>query len=264
RRREDPRQGRRGSRPRPEESRRDRGADARRPCRDDRARRHRHRRQVGWRSPPAIAGGRDALHSRPRRTARPCAGRPGHSPMRTRNFIETILEAILFNSRWLLAPAYLGLIVSLGMLLVTFLRELAAAIPGVMAMTTEEIILVVLTLIDLSLAMNLVLIVVFSGYENFVSKIDTGGSEDRPHWMGTLDFSGLKMKLIGSIVAISAISLLRAFMTASDPHIALDQARLGWMIGLHMTFIVSGLLFALMDWVASLTGEKAGPAIPHD
>jgi uncharacterized protein (TIGR00645 family) len=184
--------------------------------------------------------------------------------MRTRNFIETILEAILFNSRWLLAPAYLGLIVSLGMLLVTFLRELAAAIPGVMAMTTEEIILVVLTLIDLSLAMNLVLIVVFSGYENFVSKIDTGGSEDRPHWMGTLDFSGLKMKLIGSIVAISAISLLRAFMTASDPHIALDQARLGWMIGLHMTFIVSGLLFALMDWVASLTGEKAGPAIPHD
>ena len=108
-----------------------------------------------------------------------------------------------------------------------------------------------LSLIDLSLAGNLVVIVIFSGYENFVSKIDTRGSEDRPQWMGTLDFSGLKMKLIGSIVAISAISLLRAFMTLTEPGAVLDDARLRWMLVLHLTFVGSGLLFAAMDYVAN-------------
>lgn len=175
--------------------------------------------------------------------------------MHQRTSLEKILENVLFSSRWLMAPAYLGLVVALVMLLVTFFRELFEALPHVASLSTEEVILTVLSLIDLSLAMNLVLIVVFSGYENFVSKIDTGDSEDRPHWMGTLDFSGLKMKLIGSIVAISAISLLRNFMTISNPEHGMDQTRLGWMIGLHITFIVSGVLFALMDWVGSLTGE---------
>jgi len=184
--------------------------------------------------------------------------------MHQRKAIEAALESVLFNSRWLMAPAYVGLVITLAMLLVTFGRELFEAIPHVLTMTNEQIILLVLSLIDLSLAMNLVLIVVFSGYENFVSKIDTGGSEDRPHWMGTLDFSGLKMKLIGSIVAISAISLLRAFMTLSDFSEPVDNARLGWMIGLHLTFIVSGLLFAIMDWVGSKIGEGEGPAIPRE
>ncbi len=183
--------------------------------------------------------------------------------MHQRKFVEAALESLLFNSRWLMAPAYVGLVVTLAMLLVTFGQELFAALPGVLHMTNEEIILLVLSLIDLTLAMNLVLIVVFSGYENFVSKIDTGDSVDRPQWMGTLDFSGLKMKLIGSIVAISAISLLRAFMTLSDLSEPLDQPRLGWMIALHLTFIVSGLLFAIMDWVASKIGEKEGPAAPR-
>lgn len=113
--------------------------------------------------------------------------------MHTRTGIERLLEAILFNSRWILAPVYLGLIVSLLMLLTAFVSELVEALPHLIGMSSEEVILVVLSLIDLSLALNLVLIVVFSGYENFVSKIDTGDSEDRPHWMGTLDFSGLKM-----------------------------------------------------------------------
>jgi uncharacterized protein (TIGR00645 family) len=176
--------------------------------------------------------------------------------MHNRNVVERLLEAILFNSRWLLAPVYLGLIVSLAMLVVTFVLELAEAFPNVLHMSTEQAILSVLSLIDLSLAMNLVLIVVFSGYENFVSKIDTGGSEDRPHWMGTLDFSGLKMKLIGSIVAISAISLLRAFMALTQAGAVLDERKMGWMIGLHMTFIVSGVLFALMDWIGSKTGSE--------
>ncbi len=173
--------------------------------------------------------------------------------MHTRTIVERFVEGLLFNARWLLAPVYVGLIVSLAMLVVTFFEELALALPHIFTMTTEEAILSTLSLIDLSLGMNLVLIVVFSGYENFVSKIDTGGSEDRPHWMGTLDFSGLKMKLIGSIVAISAISLLRAFMTLTLPGSTFDERKMGWMIGLHMTFIVSGVLFALMDWIGSKT-----------
>ena len=173
--------------------------------------------------------------------------------MRSRHFLEKILEGVLFNSRWILAPVYIGLVVSLLMLLTAFARELVEALPHLLSMSAEEVILTVLSLIDLSLALNLVLIVVFSGYENFVSKIDTGASEDRPQWMGTLDFSGLKMKLIGSIVAISAISLLRAFMSLAASEAPLDEPRLKWMIFLHLTFIISGVLFALMDWVAAQT-----------
>jgi len=96
-----------------------------------------------------------------------------------------------------------------------------------------------------------VVIVIFSGYENFVSKINTENAEDRPSWMGTLDFSGLKMKLIGSIVAISAISLLRAFMTLTENDVPVDEGRLRWMLILHLTFVVSGLLFAAMDWIGN-------------
>lgn len=173
--------------------------------------------------------------------------------MRTRNTGEKILETILFNSRWILAPVYIGLIVSLLMLLTAFFTEIIHAVPHLIGMKTEVVILTVLSLIDLSLALNLVLIVVFSGYENFVSRIDTGNSEERPQWMGTLDFSGMKMKLIGSIVAISAISLLRAFMTLTSDEAPIDEARLGWLVILHLTFIASGVLFAAMDWIAALT-----------
>ena len=170
--------------------------------------------------------------------------------------VERVLEKGLFESRWLLAPFYVGLVFSLAMLLVAFVRELLSWLPDILTMDSEQVILSVLTLIDLSLAGNLVLIVIFSGYENFVSKIDTQGSEDRPSWMGTLDFSGLKMKLIGSIVAISVISLLRAFVRLTESGVALDERKILWLILLHLTFLASGVMFALMDWLASLTEER--------
>jgi len=171
-------------------------------------------------------------------------------------WIERSLEAGLFASRWLLAPFYVGLVVALAMLLVVFVRELLGSISEIMALDAEKMILAALTLIDLSLAGNLVLIVIFSGYENFVSKIDTGDSEDRPSWMGTLDFSGLKMRLIGSMVAISAISLLRAFVSLTEPGTPLDERKLFWLVALHVTFLFSGVMFALMDWLAGLTEER--------
>ena len=174
--------------------------------------------------------------------------------MHQRNLIETVLEQALFKSRWLLAPLYLGLVLSLAMLLAAFVAELLHAVPNAMRLNEvdpEQVILDTLGLIYLSLAGNLVVIVIFSGYENFVSKINTENAEDRPSWMGTLDFSGLKMKLIGSIVAISAISLLRAFMTLTEEGAPLDEPRLRWMLLLHLTFVVSGLLFATMDWIGN-------------
>ena len=174
--------------------------------------------------------------------------------MHQRNLIESVLEQILFKSRWLLAPFYLGMVLSLVMLLAAFVAELIHAFPAAMNLSEvdpEKVILAVLGMIDLSLAGNLVVIVIFSGYENFVSKINTENAEDRPSWMGTLDFSGLKMKLIGSIVAISAISLLRAFMSLTEEGTAFDVPRLRWMLILHLTFVASGLLFAAMDYVGN-------------
>ena len=126
--------------------------------------------------------------------------------------LESQFERGLFASRWLMAPMYLGLVISLAMLLVIFVKELAYYVPQVFTMTADQGILAILTLIDLSLAANLLLIVLFSGYENFVSKLEIGENADRPDWMGTVDFSGLKMKLIASIVAISGIHLLKVFM----------------------------------------------------
>lgn len=176
--------------------------------------------------------------------------------MHQRNGLESILETVLFRSRWLVAPFYLGLVASLAMLLGSFGYEIYDAVFVHFSLDPEHVILFVLSLIDLSLGANLVIIVIFSGYENFVSKIDTRNNEDRPSWMGTLDFSGLKMKLIGSIVAISVISLLRAFMELSKAGAELDQPKMIWLVSLHMTFLASGVLFAFMDWIASKADEN--------
>jgi uncharacterized protein (TIGR00645 family) len=183
--------------------------------------------------------------------------------MAKKPFLESVIEGGLFASRWLMAPFYVGLIAALGALMVVFFQELARELPllwtlnaeGHFAMTAEDAILLALSLIDLSLAGNLVVIVMFAGYENFVSKIDTGDHEDRPDWMGTVDFSDLKLKLIASIVAISGIALLKAFLELGedDAFDAAGQNRLMWQVIVHLTFVVSGVLLALMDW---LTGHQ--------
>jgi uncharacterized protein (TIGR00645 family) len=169
--------------------------------------------------------------------------------------IETRFERGLFASRWLMAPMYLGLIVSLAMLVTVFIRELIHYAPQAFTMTSEQVILVVLTLIDLSLAGNLLLIVLFSGYENFVSKLDIDDAVDRPPWMGTVDFSGLKMKLIASIVAISGIHLLKRFMEIGETKTPLDEPQLMWLVIIHLTFVGSGVLLALMDWLTAQTSK---------
>jgi len=163
--------------------------------------------------------------------------------------MERSLERLIFASRWLMAPFYVGLVVALAMLLVKFVQELLHYVPGVLSMKESDLVLAVLALVDLTLAGSLVLMVIFSGYENFVSKIETDDHADRPEWMGTLDFSALKLKLVASIVAISAIHLLKAFMNVS----AVSKDDIFWLVVVHMAFVVSGVLLALMDWIS----EKA-------
>lgn len=175
--------------------------------------------------------------------------------------IERLLESTLFASRWVMAPFYLGLAVALILLLVKFLQELFHTVPIVFSMSESDLVLSILALIDLSLAGNLLLLVIFSGYENFVSKIDTGDHKDRPGWMGKIDYSGMKLKLVASIVAISAIQLLRAFMNIGQK----SQTELAWLVGIHMTFVVSGVLLALMDRLTeSAEGHGKDPHIPAD
>lgn len=178
--------------------------------------------------------------------------------MAQKNSLERVFERGLFASRWLMAPMYLGLSVALAMLTVIFVRELVYYVPQVLTLEPEQVILVVLTLIDLTLAANLLLIVLFSGYENFVSKLDIDEGVDRPAWMGTVDFSALKMKLIASIVAISAIDLLKRFFDIGEMSVDPVKAEreLYWLVVVHLTFVISGVLMALMDWLAARSDKR--------
>jgi len=167
-----------------------------------------------------------------------------YKPNPTLKRVENGLESVLFNGRWLMAPFYLGLVVSLVVLLYKFLLMLWEFILHAPAAKETDIILGVLSLIDVSLTGNLILIVVFSGYENFVSRIDAGGHPDWPDWMTKVDFAGLKQKLLASIVAISAIQVLKAFMNIDA---SFDAQRIGWQVGVHLVFVFSALILALSD-----------------
>ena len=166
------------------------------------------------------------------------------------------LEVFIFGARWLLAPLYVGLVGALALLVYRYGKEFVVLVQNINAEDSHLFTIDLLGLLDLVLLGNLILIVLFAGYENFVSKIDTASHEDRPDWMGTVDFSGLKMKLIASIVAISAIALLKAFLKLTELDVELDQPRLLWLVIIHLSFVVSGVLLAVMDWLNSKV--KAG------
>ena len=163
-------------------------------------------------------------------------------------YVENRIETILFQARWLLAPMYIGLVLALGLVLFKFIQNFIQNIPQFIEADIHEAELTVLSLLDLTLIGNLILIVIFAGYENFVSRMDMAAqSPDRPHWMGRVDYSGLKIKLIGSLVAISVIELLADFMKAANE---LNVESLKWRIAIHLTFVASGVLFAVMDLLA--------------
>ena len=177
--------------------------------------------------------------------------------------LEHLLENWLFNSRWLLAPFYGGLVLAIIILLVKFTQEFMLFIPTILAADLKIVMLKVLVLIDITLLANLLLIIIFAGYETFVSKIDHTYSDDRLSWMGKVDFSGLKIKLFGSIVAISGIELLKAFLLFDQ----YTDKQLMWLVVIHLTFVISGLLFTFMDKVAAQTRKvecEAAEAIKNN
>ena len=167
---------------------------------------------------------------------------------------EHALETVLFNSRWLMAPFYLGLVISLAVLLYKFVQLLWEFILHAPSATESDIILGVLSLIDVSLTGNLILIVVFSGYENFVSRIDPAGHPDWPEWMTKVDFAGLKQKLLASIVAISAIQVLKAFMNVDA---TFDSVKLAWLAGIHVVFVLSTVVIAFSDRLSDHSGKAS-------
>lgn len=166
--------------------------------------------------------------------------------------LERGFERFLFACRWLLAPFYAALTVALVVLLIRLLIELGHVVTHALESSESQTILGVLALVDLTFTASLLIIVIFSGYENFVSKFDHTDHKDWPTWMGTIDFSGLKLKLISSIVAISAIQLLKSFLDVKN----YSDRDLSWLVGIHMVFVVSGLLMALTDRLSAGHHEK--------
>lgn len=184
---------------------------------------------------------------------------PQYRPNAKLKRAENAFETVLFNSRWLMAPFYLGLVVSLVVLLYKFVLLLYEFIVHATMAKESDIILGVLSLIDVSLTGNLVLIVVFSGYENFVSRIDPRGHPDWPEWMTKVDFAGLKQKLLASIVAISAIQVLKAFMNIDS---TFEPRKLMALAGVHMVFVLSTLLIVWSDRIAD-HGSGKGKDVAH-
>jgi uncharacterized protein (TIGR00645 family) len=157
--------------------------------------------------------------------------------------IERAIEKVLFASRWLLAPFFLALALTLLVLLLKTCYAVYEFLLHFWGASEPQIILSILGLVDLTLTGSLIVIVIFSGYENFVSRIDAADHKDWPEWMAKIDFTGLKLKLLSSIVAISAIQLLRGFMDVKN----ISDRELTWYVIIHLVFVVSGLVLAITD-----------------
>lgn len=161
--------------------------------------------------------------------------------------VERTIESGLYRARWMLTPMYVGLCAALILPVWMFVYELYHLLSELPHLNSNDVILGVLELIDLTMVANLVLIVVYSGYENFISKLDIDDAGHKDDWKTKVDFSSLKMKLIASMVAISGIQLLKAFMQVDT----MSTRNLIALTGLHLVFVVSGVLLALMDFLSA-------------
>jgi uncharacterized protein (TIGR00645 family) len=166
--------------------------------------------------------------------------------------LERSLERLLFACRWLLAPLYLGLSLALLVLGIKFFQEAFHVLSEVASLAEADLVLTVLAMIDLVLVGSLIVMVMFSGYENFVSRIDVDTGGDMPAWLSKLDSGTLKLKVAASIVAISSIHLLRIFMNAQHT----PNDKILWYVVLHLTFVVSAVLLGVLDRVAFASHRK--------
>lgn len=162
------------------------------------------------------------------------------------NKIEKTMERFMYASRWILAPIYLGLSLALFALFIKFFQELFHFFPQILALDEATLILKLLTLIDITLVGSLIVIVMFSGYENFVSQLDIKDETEKLDWLGSHDYGSLKMKVASSIVAISSIHLLKVFMNIETT----DNDKIMWYVLIHLTMVVSALLMGYLDKIS--------------
>lgn len=162
--------------------------------------------------------------------------------------MERLIERLIVVSRWALVPFYLGLVLALFTLLAAFLRELWSAVSNAMSYSEHQAIVKALSMVDLTLMAGLIVIVIFSGYENIVSRIDPGGQRNWPAWLTTVDFGGLKKKLFASMAAISAVTMLKALMKLEE---TVSETQLHWLVVINVVFVVAYLLMAVADWFAA-------------
>ena len=157
--------------------------------------------------------------------------------------MERLIENAMYASRWLLAPIYFGLSIALFALALKFFQEVFHILPNVFAMTEANLILVLLSLIDMALVGGLLVMVMLSGYENFVSQLNIREGTEKLSWLGKMDSSSLKMKVAASIVAISSIHLLKVFMHAKN----VPESKLMWYVIIHLTFVGSAFAMGYLD-----------------
>ena len=152
----------------------------------------------------------------------------------------------MYASRWILAPVYLGMSLALFALFIKFFQEIYHFLPHILEIDESTLILNLLTLIDLTLVGSLIVIVMFSGYENFVSQMDIGEDTEKLDWLGSHDYGSLKMKVAASIVAISSIHLLKIFMNIQET----DNDKLLWYVLIHLTLVLSALFMGYLDKIS--------------
>lgn len=161
--------------------------------------------------------------------------------------MEKIVEQLLYRSRWILAPIYLGLSVALIALGIKFFQEVVHLILHIITLKEADMVLVVLSLIDMAMVGGLIVMVMMSGYENFVSALDVNEGEEKLSWLGKMDSSSLKAKIAASIVAISSIHLLKVFMNTEHT----NNDKILWYVLLHITFVVSAFAMGYLDILAA-------------
>jgi uncharacterized protein (TIGR00645 family) len=159
---------------------------------------------------------------------------------------EDYLERSIFAVRWVLVPGYIVLAISLCILAYKSVGELFRFVASAGRLDETAVVAQTLSIVDLILVMNLVLMVIFVGYINFVSKIHPQKEEDRPQWMDTLDYSGLKVQLIGSIIAIASVKLLRLYIDIGDST-TMGAQRITWLIVIYLTLIGAILILAIVN-----------------
>jgi len=162
------------------------------------------------------------------------------------NSAEYNLEKGIFLGRWLLAPFYIGILMAILILLAKFFQEFLHALPNIFDLSESSVVLLVLSLVDMALVANLLLMVAFVGYDHFVSDLMYKNDKDYPTWLGSIDYNGLKLKAVGSIAAISAIQLLRVFVDIKQ----YSSEEIMWMVIIHLAVALSGVLLAVMDKLA--------------